>query len=103
MKRVLKPGGSTIIADAAGSLRWHIPGIKHLIRIATFFYFLTTENIARAWAEAAALPNVYTASEWRSLLEEYTFSAIQMTELPKRYAWIPSPLLITAILQNGKE
>jgi len=96
MRRVLKPGGAIAIADVGGSLHWHLPGVRTLIRIATFFYFLITENVFRARTETSALPNVYTVAEWQLLLRESGFTHIQVTELPKSHIWIPSPLLITA-------
>jgi len=102
MRRVLKLGGALTIADVGGSLRWKLPGVRTLIKIATFFYFLVTENIFRGWTEASALPNVYTAEEWQSSLRESGFTGIRVAELPKSHAWIPSPLLITAKKPNGK-
>ena len=102
MRRVLKPGGALTISDVGGSLYWQLPGVKTLIKIATFFYFLVTENTFRAWTETSALPNVYTAEEWHLLLRESGFTSIQVTELPKSHTWIPSPLLITAKLNNRK-
>ena len=97
MRRVLKPGGSLTIADVGGSSLWQLPAIRSLLKISTFFYFMLTEGASRAWAEASALPNVKTAAQWQSYLEEIRFTNIHVSELPKTHTWIPSPLLITAI------
>ena len=70
MRRHIKTGRALTIADVGGSLHWQLPGVKTLIKIGTFFYFLVTENIFRAWTEASALPNVFTSEEWQLSLGE---------------------------------
>jgi ubiquinone/menaquinone biosynthesis C-methylase UbiE len=96
MKRVLKLGGRLTIADVGGSSAWRLPGISHLIRLATFLYFLPKEGFARAQSEASALANVYTANEWKELLAEQGFSEISALELPSSHFWSPCPLVICA-------
>jgi len=97
MRRVLKVGGQLTIADVAASPTWRLPGIKTMLRIATFFYFLPAHHVARAWAEAAAVSNVHTAEEWRAILAEFGFADIVVTRLPSRHFWAPAPLIMNAI------
>ncbi len=96
MKRVLKAGGRLTIADVGGSPAWRLPVISHLIRLATFLYFLPKEGFARAHSESKALANVYTANEWKDMLAEQDFSEISALELPSSHFWSPSPLVIGA-------
>lgn len=95
--RVLKNGGRVSIADAAGSPLWQLSIIKIIIRVAAFLYFLAVENISRAWAEAAAVSNVRTAQEWKSILSELGFIDIRITELSSKHFWIPAPLVLEAV------
>ncbi len=96
MKRVLKENGRLTIADVGGSAAWRLPVISHLIRLATFFYFLPKEGFARAFSEAKALANVYTASEWKEKLAGLGFKDITTLKLPSSHFWSPSPLVIGA-------
>ena len=56
--RILTSDGRLSIIDVGGSLNWNIPGVKFLIRIVAYLYFLITENHSRAWAESSAISNV---------------------------------------------
>ncbi len=96
MKRVLKASGRLTIADVGGSPAWRLPVISHMIRLATFIYFLPKEGFARARSEANALANVYTANEWEKMLADQGFSQISTLELPSSHFWSPSPLVIGA-------
>ncbi len=96
MKRVLKVGGRLNIADVGGSAAWRLPVIKHLIMLATFFYFLPKEGFARAISEANALANVYTANEWKEKLAEKGFKDITTLKLASSHFWSPSPIVIGA-------
>lgn len=96
MHRVLISGGKVIIADVGGSPYWRSPVIKWVIRIATFLYFLITTNLSRARAESSALPNVYTGDEWHKLFAELGYIETNISQLPAKRAWIPSPLLMSA-------
>ncbi len=87
MKRVLKAGGRLSIADVGGSSAWRLPVISHMIRLATFLYFLPKEGFARARSEAKALANVYTANEWKGMLSGQGFFEISTLELPSSHFW----------------
>jgi ubiquinone/menaquinone biosynthesis C-methylase UbiE len=97
IKRVLKNGGRISIADAGGTRLWHLSVIKGLIKVAAFLYFLAVENISRAWAEAAAVSNIRTADEWKSILSELGFVDIRISKLPSKRFWTPDPLILEAI------
>jgi ubiquinone/menaquinone biosynthesis C-methylase UbiE len=97
IKRVLKSGGRISLADAGGSPLWHLSVIKMIIRVAAFLYFLAVENISRAWAETAAVSNIRTADEWKSILSEFGFVDIRITKLPSKRFWTPDPLVLEAI------
>jgi ubiquinone/menaquinone biosynthesis C-methylase UbiE len=96
MSRVLKAGGELVLADVAAFPYWRLPGIKIIIRIVGLLYFLLGRNVARAWAEADAVSNIYTAGEWRTMLSESGFAQIKITRLPAR-RWIPNPLVMRAV------
>jgi ubiquinone/menaquinone biosynthesis C-methylase UbiE len=96
VRRVLRVGGGINLAVVAASPRWKLPGVKGLLRVATWFYFLPIRGIARAWAESSAVSNVRTADEWESLLLALGFADIEMSELPRKHVWIPAPLVICA-------
>ena len=96
MKRVLRPGGWLTIADVAASPHWRLPGVQTLLRLVALLYYLPGKNLSRAWAEAAAVSNVRTADEWRSILAEFGFAEVDVTMLPSRRFWSPSPLVLRA-------
>jgi ubiquinone/menaquinone biosynthesis C-methylase UbiE len=96
INRVLKSGGRLSIADAGGSRLWHLSVVRGIIRVAAFLYFLAVENISRAWAEAAAVSNIRTADDWRSILSEHGFVDINITKLPSARFWAPDPLVLEA-------
>jgi ubiquinone/menaquinone biosynthesis C-methylase UbiE len=97
MYRVLGDGGRLSMADVGGSPLWRLPLINGLIRILAFLYFLFAENFTRAWAEAGAVTNIYTAEQWKNQLQKTGFSGIEIIELPSSHSWTPSPLIIQAI------
>jgi ubiquinone/menaquinone biosynthesis C-methylase UbiE len=101
MHRVLKPGGRLTIADVGGSAAWRQPPVKHLIKAATFLYFLPKHGYARARSEASALNHVYTGKEWKEELEVIGFNKITIIELPANHAWSPTPLVIRAVKNFG--
>lgn len=101
INRVLKHGGRLSIADAGGSRLWHLFIVRGLVKIAAFFYFLFVENISRAWAEAAAVTNIRTVNDWRSILSEHGFTDIIITKLPSTRFWVPDPLVLEATKSSG--
>ena len=94
--RVLQDGGKITIGDIGGSRFWKIPGVKFILRMVAFLYFITHENKSRAWAEAGAVSNVLSKDEWNLILLGSGFRNIVIQKLKSRYFWIPSPLLIKA-------
>ena len=99
--RILHEKGMLSIADVGGSNLWKLPVIKFFLRIAAFVYFLFTENIKRAWAEAEAVSNVRSKEEWFDLLIEAGFREIKITKLKSKHRWIPEPLVIQAVKPNS--
>ena len=99
--RVLGEGGRLSIADVGGSNLWKLSIVKIFLRIVAFIYFLFTENINRAWAEAGAISNVRSKDEWFDLLVASGFQNIKITKLKSKYRWVPEPLVIQAIKSNS--
>ena len=99
--RILAQDGMLSIADVGGSDLWKSPVVKFFLRIAAFIYFLFTENIHRAWAEAEAVSNVRSKEEWFDLLVAIGFRNIRITKLKSKHFWIPEPLVIQAIKTNS--
>jgi len=98
--RILKPDGSFSLGDVGGSKLWRFPPIQFIIKILAFLYFLFTENINRAWAEAKAVANVQTKESWEGILLESGFSNIKIQKLQSKKFWVPDPLIIQAIKTN---
>jgi len=94
--RILRFGGSLAFADAGSSNLWNLPGVKWVIRLFAFGYYLLNENMTRAWAEAGAVSNVRTEEEWYTLLNKHNFSNISITKLERKHFWIPGALIIRA-------
>jgi len=94
--RILREGGMLAIADVGGSRFWKWPGVKFLLRIAAFVYFLIAENPSRAWAEAIAVSNVRSREDWFDLLSSMDYEHIKITKLKSKHYWIPEPLVIQA-------
>ena len=94
--RVLRFGGQLSFADVGSTKIWQIPGVKWVIGLLAYFYYVIKEGANRAWAEASAVSNVRTAEEWLFLLQKYNFQNISIKQLKSKYFWIPSPLVILA-------
>ena len=98
--RILKPDGRFSLGDVGGSKLWKFPLIQFFIKILAFFYFLFTENVDRAWAEAKAVTNVQTAESWEEILLESGYSNIKIQKLQSKKFWVPDPLIIQAQKPN---
>ena len=103
IRRVLKPGGHFVLADVAASPTWKNPVITGFLRVLAFFYFLPSEGISRAKAEAGALSNILTASEWQNILTESGFEIETTQNLFSKYFWAPKPLIVRAKKNKKKE
>ena len=95
--RILTTNGRLSIIDVGGSLVWKIPGIKSIIRILAYFYFLMTESHSRAWAESASISNMRAKEEWQALLLNSGFKDPVIIKLSSKNWFIPSPLFIQAV------
>ena len=97
MRQVLKDDGALFIAAVGARSFWKPLWVKAIIRSITWLYFMRTDNIIRAWAEATSLSNVHTAAEWRTILSGFGFVNIEITESPARHRWYPCTLIIKAV------
>jgi ubiquinone/menaquinone biosynthesis C-methylase UbiE len=95
-ERVLKPGGKIILADVVASPNWRIPGVKLLLRLAAYLYFLLKVSPARAWIEAQAVTYVHTQEEWTRALLKHNFNEIRVHYPATRSTWAPSAMMIAA-------
>jgi len=67
-----------------------------LIWMAAILYKLTHRS-ARAQAEVAAVPNIRTAGEWRTILSDFGFTEIEVAaKFPPRCFWYPGALTLRA-------
>lgn len=94
--RILKTDGRFSLADVGGAKWWRNPIINFFIKILAYIYFLVTENKDRAWAEASAVSNVFTAEDWHRILIDAGFNKVKITHLKSKKFWVPDPLLIQA-------
>jgi ubiquinone/menaquinone biosynthesis C-methylase UbiE len=94
--RILRDGGNLSFADVGSSKIWQIPGVKWVIGLLAYFYYVIKEGANRAWAEASAVSNVLNEEEWLYLLQKHNFRNISIKQLKSKYFWIPSPLVIFA-------
>jgi ubiquinone/menaquinone biosynthesis C-methylase UbiE len=97
MRHVLKEGGALFIAAVGARSFWKPLWVKAIIRTITWLYYVRTDNITRAWAEATSLSNVHTADEWRTILPDFGFTNIEVTESPARHRWYPCALIMRAV------
>jgi ubiquinone/menaquinone biosynthesis C-methylase UbiE len=96
MSRVLKAGGELVLADVGASAFWRSFWGIALLKILLARYGLTRRS-ARAQAEVEAFPNICTAGEWRTILADFGFTKIEITESRARHRWYPCALIMRAM------
>lgn len=97
IKRVLKDGGSLVMADVGAPAYWRSIWGRALmwvmIRILRTFW-----RSARIQAETDAVPSLRTAEEWRDLLVGSGFGSVEMAEWPPRRFYYPCALIVMAVV-----
>jgi len=96
MRRALKEGGHLVMACVGAPSIWRSFLASALIWMAAILYKLTHRS-ARAQAEVAAVPNIRTAGEWRTILSDFGFTEIEVAaKFPPRCFWYPGALTLRA-------
>jgi ubiquinone/menaquinone biosynthesis C-methylase UbiE len=94
-KRLLNKNGRLIISDVGATPFWRSFMGKILLRLLMWQYGFVKHS-ARSQAELEAFNNVRTASEWRTLLNDYGFTNVSIDEVKPRLPWFPSGLTLQA-------
>jgi ubiquinone/menaquinone biosynthesis C-methylase UbiE len=95
--RVLADTGRLVLVTVGARRHWQAPGVRALMHGITFLYFKAQGQTARAQAEAATTSNIYTAAEWRDVLADAGFTAIEVRrEFTPRHTWYPYGLVLKA-------
>jgi len=103
MRRVLKTGGSLVMADVGRSPSWRSSWRIALLKILLIRYGLTRWSIRRARAEMEALPNIRLASEWHAILADLGFTKIEISaDYAGRRSWYPDALFMKAVKGGSK-
>ena len=96
LTRVLRQEGVLSIADVGSTAIWRLPGVKLLLRLAAFIYFILHASLRRAWAEASSISNIRSEGDWFSMLSQLGYKDISIVQLKTRYFWRPKPFMIHA-------
>jgi len=96
LTRVLRQEGVLSIADVGSTAIWRMPGVKMILRLSAFIYFILRESLRRAWAEALSISNIRSGEDWFSMLSQLGYKDISIVQLKSRYFWIPKPFVIHA-------
>ena len=118
VKRVLKPGGTFIMADVRATAFWRTPLGVLLLRALIWFYSLKLRQSAsrpgegsieayglsmsetRAQAELDAFKSVLTTDEWQSLVESLGFHCLTIEEIPALRRIYPGGLILKAVVRQ---
>jgi ubiquinone/menaquinone biosynthesis C-methylase UbiE len=96
MSRVLKKGGWLVLACVGAPPAWRSSIGSALIRVGALMYS-RAQGSARAQAESDAVPNLRTATEWRAMLSDLRFAAIEtVATFAARRLWYPGALILKA-------
>jgi ubiquinone/menaquinone biosynthesis C-methylase UbiE len=96
IRRVLRPGGRLVVADAAATAFWRSFVGTIMLRVLLFLFVMSVRS-ARARAEQEALDSLYTAGEWRALLAEQGFEQIEIAEIRALRRYIPGGVILQAV------
>jgi ubiquinone/menaquinone biosynthesis C-methylase UbiE len=96
IRRVLRPGGRVVVADAAATTFWRSSAGALMLRVLLFFYVMSLRS-ARARAEREALDSLHTAGEWGALLAEHGFDQIEISEIRALRRYVPGGVILKAV------
>jgi ubiquinone/menaquinone biosynthesis C-methylase UbiE len=96
MQRVLRRGGTLVMADVCANEFWRSAAGAILIRTLALGYGLALRSV-RTRAEVEAFHNVRTASEWSGLLAAYGFTDIALEVIRPRFPWFPGGFIVRAV------
>jgi ubiquinone/menaquinone biosynthesis C-methylase UbiE len=96
IKRVLTKRGRLVMGMVGVPPSWRTRWGHWLAEHAIRTFYALTHSGARAEAEVAALYNLHTLPEWRDILRASGFNVIEISEIPSRFRWGPSALVVKA-------
>ncbi len=94
-RRVLRPGGRLVVAEAGAPSYWRTVAGRLVLKVMLSAFGLT-QSRSRNQIEEDAFRQMHTATEWRAMLSNAGFGAIQVRELRARRAWYPRALTMYA-------
>lgn len=95
-RRALKTGGRLVMADVGASAFWRSRWGTLLVKVLLVRYGVSLRS-SRGRAEIEALPNIRTADEWRTILSDFGFTQIEITESRASRPWYPCALILRAV------
>lgn len=101
--RVLGEGGQFILGVVSVPLLWRTWWGKHLVEGVIRAVYLLTHGGPRAKAEAEAIYNLHTESEWRAILPAHGLEVVAIEEIPSRFRWGPTALVVKAQLAKPSQ
>jgi ubiquinone/menaquinone biosynthesis C-methylase UbiE len=100
MRRVLRAGGSIVVADVGIPAFWRSRWGMALLRLLLVIYRLRHMNSARVRAETDALSNIRTAGEWQAVVSDAGFTQIVVLQSRPRRPWYPCALMVRAVAED---